>query len=89
MDIAQESFVAIQFGWALFARMTPSFAHGGATKLLGTHNTLQLSLAHVIVDLGEARTSAVIFNPFENEADQIKVGDQYVLLSYFSELNLT
>ncbi len=61
MDVAEESFVAVEFSWTLFARVAPSLAHGGATKLLGADHTLQLPLAHVIVDFRETRTRPVIF----------------------------
>jgi hypothetical protein len=61
VDVAEESFVAVEFHWTLFARVAPSLAHGCATKLLRADNTLQLPLAHVIVDFRETRTRPVIF----------------------------
>ena len=61
MDVAEESFVAIEFDRALLARVAPSFAHSGAAELLGAHDTLQLALAHVVVDARETRARPVIF----------------------------
>ena len=61
MDVAEESFVAIEFDRALLARVAPSFAHSGAAELLGAHDTLQLTLAHVVVDARETRARPVIF----------------------------
>lgn len=60
VNIAEESFVTVQFSRTLLARMAPSFAHGGAAQLFSAHNTLQLALAHVIVDFREARARPVI-----------------------------
>ena len=61
MDVAEESFVAVEFDRALLARVAPSFAHSGAAELLGAHDTLQLALAHVVVDARETRARPVIF----------------------------
>ena len=60
MNVAQESFIAIEFGWALLAWMTPSFAYGGTAELFRTDHPLQLTLAHVVADAREARTRPVI-----------------------------
>ena len=60
MDIAQESFVAVEFGWALLAGMTPGFTDGGAAELFGADDPLQLTLAHVVAYTRETRTRSVI-----------------------------
>ena len=60
VDVAEESFVTIQFDWALLAWVTPSLAHGGTAELFGAHDTLKLTLTHVIVDLRETRSRSII-----------------------------
>lgn len=47
-------------GRAHLARMTPSSANGGAAQRLGAHNTTQLTLAHLVADLCEARAGSVV-----------------------------
>ena len=61
MDVAEESFVAVEFSRTLLARVAPSFAHRCATKLFRANNTLQLPLAHVVVDFRETWPRPVIF----------------------------
>ena len=60
MNVAQESFIAVEFSGALLAWMTPGFADSGTAELFRTDHPLQLTLAHVVADAREARTRPVI-----------------------------
>jgi len=60
VNVAQESFIAVEFSGALLARMTPGFAYSGTAELFRTDHPLQLTLAHVVADAREARTRPVI-----------------------------
>ena len=60
VDVLEESFVAVEFGRALLARMTPSFADRGAAELFSADHSLQLALAHVIADASETWARTII-----------------------------
>lgn len=60
VDVAKKSFIAVEFGGTLLARMAPRFAHSGAAQLFGANHALQLALAHVVTYVGEARTCPVV-----------------------------
>ena len=61
VDVAKKSFIAVEFGGTLLARMAPRFAHSGAAQLFGANHALQLALAHVVTYVGEARTCPVVY----------------------------
>ena len=83
VDVAEESFVAIEFDRALLARVAPSFAHSGAAELLGAHDTLQLALAHVVVDARETRARPVIFYGDQQKTKPKSINTVLILRSCF------
>ena len=65
-DVAEESFVAVDFSRTLLTQVAPIFSHRYATKLFRANNTLQLSLEHVIVDFRETRSHPVILKSIKD-----------------------
>lgn len=60
-DVGNESSPAgVWLGRAHLTRVTPRSANGGAAERFGAHDATQLTLAHLIVDLSEARSSPVV-----------------------------
>lgn len=62
MQVFQESDIAIVAQRTLFTRMSPSQAYCCTTQLFGAHDTLELSLAHIVNHSCVARANPVILN---------------------------
>lgn len=60
-DVGNEtSSAGVRLGGADLARVTPSSPDGGAAQRLGADDAAQLTLAHLVVDLREARSGPVV-----------------------------
>lgn len=56
----EPSAAGVRLGGALLAGVTPGPADGGAAEGLGADDPAQLALAHLVVDLREARPGPVV-----------------------------
>lgn len=60
-DVGDETSSArVGLGRAHLTWVTPRSPDGGATQCLGAHDAAQLTLAHLVVDLCEARPGPVV-----------------------------
>lgn len=60
-DVGDETSSArVWLGRAHLTWVTPRSPDGGATQCLGAHDAAQLTLAHLVVDLCEARPGPVV-----------------------------
>lgn len=60
--VFEKTDVAVVAQRTLFARVSPSLSYGGATQLFSAHDTLELSLAHVVYYSRVTRTDPVVWN---------------------------
>lgn len=61
-DVGDEaSSAGVGLGGALLAGVPPGPADGGAAEGFGADDPAQLALAHLVVDLGEARPRPVVW----------------------------
>lgn len=60
-DVGNETSSArVRLGGTHLTRVTPRTSDGGAAQRLGAHDAAQLTLAHLVVDLREARSRPVV-----------------------------
>lgn len=70
-DVGDEASPAgVRLGGALLAGVPPGPADGGAAEGLGADDPAQLALAHLVVDLGEARPRPVVWDGDQKELNQ-------------------
>lgn len=62
-DVRDEaSSAGVRLGGTLLAGVAPGSANGGAAKRFSADDSTELALAHLVVHLGEARSSSVVWD---------------------------